>query len=351
MNIVMMTNTYKPILGGLEKSIEVFSSEYRKRGHHVLIVAPEFKDASQREYGVLRVPAIQNFNGTDFSVELPVPNHLFKAFKKFRPDIIHTHHPFLIGDTALRMSAPQNIPIIFTNHTLYEKNTHYVPGDSKAMKQFVVRLATGFANLCDHVIAPSQSVADLLISRGVRTPVTVLPTGIDVEKFKTGNCSAFRKLFGIPQDAFVAGIISRMAPEKNIVFLSQAAAVFLAKNKNAWFVVVGDGPSLDEIKTIFRELNVESRLVCAGSLKDTQLVNAYHALNVFAFASHSETQGLVLAEAMAAGTPVAAVDAPGVREVVKDKMNGRLIPRDNVGQFANALQWMADLSAAETAAM
>ncbi|MGE0268908.1 MAG: glycosyltransferase [Candidatus Omnitrophota bacterium] len=344
MNIVMMTNTYKPIVGGLEKSVEIFSDEYRKRGHKVLIVAPRFENTSGKEKDVFRVPAIQNFNHTDFSVELPMSIKLNSTLERFKPDIIHTHHPFLIGDTALRASARFNVPIVFTNHTLYEENTHYIPGDSPAMKTFVAKLAKGYADLCDRVIAPSQSVADLLIKRGVEVPVEVLPTGIYLDQFKTGDGKTFRRFFDIPKDAFVVGSIGRVAPEKNIPFLSKAVLAFMKKNRKAYFVVVGSGVSLEDIKASFEQNKLEGRLVCTGPLKGRQLISAYAALDVFAFASHSETQGLVLAEAMAAGTPVVAVDAPGVREVLKDGVNGRMLKRDHIRDFAACLQWLSGQS-------
>src|SRR5436190_18296931 len=108
MNILMMTNTYKPILGGLEKSVEAFTKEFRQRGHRVIIVAPEFQDMP-REEDVIRIPAIQNFNGSDFSIQLPIPGVLTEALGDFRPDIIHAHHPFFIGDTALRVASKYTV--------------------------------------------------------------------------------------------------------------------------------------------------------------------------------------------------------------------------------------------------
>lgn len=347
MNIVMMTNTYKPIIGGLEKSVEYFSEEYRKRGHKVLIVSPEYEDAPEEEKDVFRVPAIQNFNGTDFSVELPVPNHLTRELKQFKPDIVHSHHPFLIGDTALRVAAEFKIPIVFTHHTLYEENTHYVPGDSKALKKFVIRLSTGYANLCDRVIAPSESVARMIKRRGVKTPVHVIPTGIYLKDFQKGDGKTFRKFFDIPQNAFLIGLISRVAPEKNVMFLARSVAEYLKENENAWFVIVGKGPSLEDVQQFFERNKLGGRVISTGVLKDKQLASAYAALDVFAFASHSETQGLVLVEAMSAGTPVVAVDAPGVREVVEDQKNGRLVSGDNQEEFAAALDWIFARKAGE----
>ncbi len=129
----------------------------RQRGHHVLTVAPSFEHATQSEPDVVRVPAIQQFNGSDFSVRLPIPGLLQPAIDRFQPDLVHAHHPFLLGDTALRVAAVENLPVVFTHHTMYEQYTHYVSNESPAMQRFVIRLATEYANLCDHVIAPARA--------------------------------------------------------------------------------------------------------------------------------------------------------------------------------------------------
>lgn len=340
MNILMVTNTYKPIMGGLEKSIEVFTNGYRKRGHRVIIIAPEFKDM-EPEKDLIRVPAIQNFNGTDFSVQLPLASGLTEALGDFIPDIVHSHHPFLVGDTALRLAYKFNAPLVFTHHTLYEQNTHYVAGDSEMMKNFVVQLATGYANLVNQVFAPSQSVRELLQQRGVITSIEVVPTGIDLERFAKADTKKIRATLAVPESAFVIGHLGRLAPEKNLEFMARAVKYFLDKKRDAHFLVVGKGPSEEALEKMFVEAGLKDRLHLTGPLAGQELVDAYHAMDVFAFASQSETQGLVLAEAMASGVPVVAVDAPGTREVVRDKINGRLIEKEDADDFAAALEWVA----------
>src|SRR6185503_18068741 len=136
MNILMMTNTYKPILGGLEKSVEIFTNEYRKRGHRVIIVAPEF-EGMEPEVDVTRAPAIQKVGGTEFSIHFPTPGVLTDFFNSFKPDIIHSHHPFMLGNSALRAARSFKVPLIYTYHTSYEKYTDYVPGKSMALKRFM----------------------------------------------------------------------------------------------------------------------------------------------------------------------------------------------------------------------
>lgn len=351
MNILMISNTYLPHVGGVAKSVESFTTEYRKRGHRVVVVVPEFEGMPENEMDVIRVLAIQNFNGSDFSMHLPIPGLVASVLSTFQPDIIHAHHPFLLGDTALLIAASQGVPLVFTHHTMYEQYTHYVPGDSPALQRFVVELSTGYANLCDGVIAPSASIAKALVERGVVTPIKVIPTGVEIENFVDGNGAGFRAEMNIPVEAFVVGHIGRLAPEKNLEFLSRAVIAFLKKNPQAHFLVGGMGPSLNKIKALFKRHGLSRRLHMAGVLRDRRLTDAYHAMNVFAFASKSETQGMVLAEAMAAGVPVVALDAPGVREMVMNNYNGRLLPSEDIEEFVAAFSWIADLTCDQSAAM
>ncbi len=342
MNILMLTNTYLPMLGGVARSVSWFSEAFRAKGHRVLVVAPTFASSSSEppedEPGVVRVPAIQNFNGSDFSVRLPIPGMLTTSIEAFKPQLVHSHHPFLLGETALRVAAQWNIPIVFTHHTMYEQYTHYVPGDSPAMKRFAIRLATEYANLCDHVIAPCESIARILKERGVETQISAIPTGIDQARFARGNGNRARRKHRIPQRGFVVGHVGRLAEEKNLPYLAQAVAKFMHECPQTFFLVVGCGPASETIQTICAEAGVEDRLRLTGSLDGIELADAYRSMNVFAFASKSETQGMVLAEAMTAGAPVIALDAPGTREVLQDGENGYLLPENATDQeFAAAL--------------
>ena len=291
MNILMMTNTYLPFVGGVERSVEIFTGEYRKMGHRVVIVAPRFKEMPENEYDVIRVPALQKFNGTDFSLQLPIPGILNSTLKKFKPDIVHSHHPFMLGDSALRVAAQFKAPIVYTYHTFYERYTHYVPGDSPALKRFVSALATGYANLCDYVFAPSVSVERELLHRGVLSPITVVPTGIELGRFLRGQRDEFRRKMGIPGRAMVVGFVSRLAPEKNIEFLARSVKKYMEKNRHAFFLLIGSGPSEEDIKKIFNTDALRNRFLPAGTLVGQKLVDAYHAMDVFVFTSLDRDPG------------------------------------------------------------
>jgi len=347
MKIVMFTNTYTPHVGGVAGSVHQLAEDLKSRDHQVMAVAPEFPDMPTDEPDVIRIPAIQNFNGSDFSVSLPAPVQLRERLDDFAPDIIHAHHPYLLGDTALRISASRNLPLVFTHHTMYEKYTHYVPADSPLLKRFVIELTIGYVNLCDHIIAPSQSVAGIVDERGAETEITVIPTGVDYPKFSHGDGSDVRAEYNIPENAFLLGHVGRLAPEKNLEFLAEAECEFLQNSETAHSLIVGDGPSVETMKIIFENGGVLDRVHFTGVQKDQSLVNCYQAMDVLAFSSKSETQGMVLAEAMAAQTPVVALDAPGARDIVRDHQNGLLLEEENTTVFAEALDTIQNLSQAQ----
>jgi len=351
MNILMMTNTYFPLVGGLEQSIYSFSEEFRRLGHEVLIVTPAFEGAPVEEPGIIRIPAFQKFNGTIFSVNFPVSGLLTRLMKEFSPDIVHSHCPFFMGDFALRLSRQHALPLVFTYHTMFEQYVHDWPVQNEGVKRFIIKLAAGYANLVDQVIVPSESVQDILLKRGVKTPIEVIPTGIDLKHFSKGNGKAFRQQNQIPLDALVVGHVGRLAPEKNLEFLTNCMVDLLKKEPRAHALIIGLGPFEQMIRNAFEQAGFTKRLHLTGVLHYQHLVDAYFAMDVFAFASLSETQGIVLIEAMAAGLPVVALDAPGVREVVEDYRNGRLLNKMDRQSFVDALFWALSRSPEELQAI
>jgi glycosyltransferase involved in cell wall biosynthesis len=341
MHIAMFSNTYLPHVGGVARSVARFTDDLRHLGHRVLVVAPVYPGCTQTDAGaadILRVPAIQRFNGSDFSMRLGLPFLIDQRIDEFAPDLIHSHHPYLLGDAAVRAAKRRRLPLIFTHHTRYEEYTHYVTPHSETMKHLAMHLATEYANMCDLVVAPSESIAALVRQRGVETPVACIPTGVDTETFAAGDGDRFRRHLKIADRAVVIGHVGRLAPEKNLDFLTEAMVDSLQRCRDAVFLLVGDGPSRRTMVETFEAEGLADRLWRPGILDGRDLADAYRAMNLFVFASRSETQGMVLTEAMAAGVPVIALDAPGVREVVADGENGRLLAADAAPRaFAGAV--------------
>lgn len=348
MKIALFTNTYSPHVGGVANSVGTLVDNLRQRGHRCLVVAPDFPDQPRDEPDVLRVPSIKNFNGTDFSFRLPSGTLIGDAIKEFAPDLIHSHHPFLLGDAGLRMAHQWGLPLVFTHHTRYEDYAHYLVDDSAWLERLASELATEYANLCDQVIAPSESIRDLITERGVDRPVTVIPTGIDTDLFAAGRGELARKQYGLGADQFVIGHVGRLAPEKNLKYLFKAVLPYLQAHPESAFMVVGKGDSYEDLRKLADAQPFRNRFHFIGKLTRQDLADAYAAFDVFAFSSKSETQGMVLAEAMAAGKPVVALEASGVREIVRDGRNGRLLPEDAPPEaFTRAIGEVRDLLAAD----
>jgi glycosyltransferase involved in cell wall biosynthesis len=342
MRIAMFTNTYLPHVGGVARSVNTYEEELRSRGHEVRIVAPIFEGGDQSTAMVLRVPAIQGFNGSDFSVRLPQPGLIADFLDPFVPQIVHSHHPFLLGDAALRFAWARSLPLVFTHHTLYEQYTHYVPLDSEALKRVAIQMAVEYCNLCTHVVAPSESIQSLLRQRGVVVPTSVIPTGIDLDFYSSGDRAKFLRRHGVPENALVVGHVGRLAGEKNLDYLARAVGAYLADHPQAVFLVVGSGDHAEAFREQLLAGANPRQVLMVGKKTGHALSDAYAAMDVFVFSSQSETQGMVLAEAMASGAPVVALDGPGVREVVS-RENGRLLPADATEeQFASAINQLVD---------
>jgi glycosyltransferase involved in cell wall biosynthesis len=349
--IAMFTNTYLPHVTGVSRSVDRLARACRRRGHEVLVVAPTYRGQPRQEPGVVRIPAIPELSGTDFSLVLPLGLELADELDSFRPQLIHSHYPFLLGNTAVRAAASRDLPLVFTYHTMYEHYTHYVPLDIDALPSFARKVATGYANLCDRVLAPSESIAGILRERGVESDISVVPTGVDLDTFADGDGAAFREKLGLPEDATLLTFVGRIAPEKNVRFLAAAVAEAMSRREDAHLLAVGSGPAQGDMQEELERRGVAGRAHFPGVCEGAELVDAYHATDAFVFASKTETQGVVLVEAMAAGCPVVALDAPGVREVVRDGENGYLLEQEDAGAFADAIQRFAELDADAREAM
>lgn len=328
MNVVMFTNVFKPFVGGVSRSVATFAENLRDMGDRVLVVTLEFPDATESGEDVFRLPALKEFAGSGFSLRLPLPAGLHDRLESFSPDIVHSHHPFMLGDTALRVAKWRNIPLVFTHHTLYENYTYRFGGDSAALEEIARSMATEYANLCDLAVAPTPSIARIIKKRGVEVPVEVIPTGIDLDQFANGDRSACREAYGIPDEAFVMGYLGRVVEEKNVTYLARAAARVLKNHPDAWYLIAGDGEEGSSLETFFENEGVADRVVMTGNLTGPDIANAYAAMDLFLFASKTDTQGIVILESLCAGTPVVALEATGPKDIIEPGKSGFLLPED-----------------------
>lgn len=340
MRIGIFTNNYIPIISGVTESVESFRRQLERKGHEVFVFAPHFPGFKDENPNVFRYPSLNAKYKTVFPIAIIWDPSIYKKAKELKLDIIHTQHPFNVGKSALKIARKLKLPIVFTNHTRYEMYTHFIPVlPQKFLKWYVIHESARFANNCNQVIAPSQSIKDLLIGYGVRTDIEVLPTGIDIEKFKNaGGRKEIREKFGVGDDEILLATVSRIAKEKNIDFLLRVF-LHLYENENLKYMIVGSGEDLERLKQIAIDLKINDRVIFTGAVPHNQVPDYFKAGDIFLYSSLSETQGLITVEAMAAGLPTVAVRATGAQDIIEAGVDG-FLSENSEDEFADKVEML-----------
>lgn len=338
MKIAMMTNNYKPFMGGVPISVERLSDSLRKLGHEVTVFAPSYGTVGpeETEGNVVRCRNLLSGVYGGFSVPDGFDPAVAEAFARERFDVIHVHHPVAMGNAALYLSRRFHVPLVFTYHTRYEQYLHYLK--LSGAKRLVPAYIRYFAGHCDGLIAPSPGMKRYLEGIGITAPVTVLPTGLPEESFhpEKEKAAALRaELSAGGKRLFVC--TARLAKEKNIDFLLESLALYKrGAGEDFVLALVGEGPQERHLRRRVREQGLEEEVRFAGRVENRDVVSYCAAADLFLFPSTSETQGIVSLEAMATGTPVLAVRATGTEDIVVDGKNGYMT-EENSADFAGKL--------------
>ena len=321
MKIAMMTNSYKPFVAGVPVSVERLTEGLRRIGHEVVVFAPSY-DTQEEEQDVVRYGSLLRNVAGGFSVPNSLDPIIEERFREEDFDVIHVHHPMMMGETARYLSKRYEVPLVFTYHTRYEQYLHYVglSGFGRLMPSYIRHCTTP----CDLVIAPTPLMKEYLEEISVKPPVSVLPTGLPMDSFLPDEEKAaqIRRMYlRGRKHLFVS--VSRLAKEKNVEFLIRSVKLIKERRGSDFkLLLVGDGPEIKHLQRLAEELGVQEEIVFVGAVPNEEIRNYCHAADLFLFASQSETQGIVLIESMAAGTPVLAVRATGTEDVVICGENG-----------------------------
>jgi glycosyltransferase involved in cell wall biosynthesis len=320
LRILMLTDVYFPRINGVSTSIETFRSDLAEQGVSVRLVAPHYRgttDSSDvRRVASRRIP----FDPEDRLMQWQALTEAARQTAAEEVDVIHIQTPFAAHYAGLKLGHDVGVPVIATYHTHFEEYIqHYLPILPKALLKNIARsIARHQCNELKAVIVPSPAMHETLRGYGVSAPIHVLPTGIPVGQFAGGVASRFRDRYEIPQDRPVALFVGRVAHEKNIGFLLEAMSHAIRHRPDLLLVIAGEGPALEALQRQARALKVANHIRFVGYLdRKQELPDCYAAANVFVFASRTETQGLVLLEAMAAGLPVHALACLGTRTIVE----------------------------------
>src|SRR6266545_2919465 len=216
MRVALFTNNYLPFRGGVTTAVETMRRGLEELCHRVWVFAPASRPPVTDPPWVFRYPSIPAPTYPGFALALPFSRRLYGMARALEPDIVHAQHPFLLGPAARRFARGYGRPLVFTYHTRYEKYAHYVPLPERLVAALAVRLSCRFAASADLVVAPSASIAAMLAGRGVRTPVAVVPTGVDLDRFRPGDRVAARRRLGLPERDRLCLYVGRLDREKSV---------------------------------------------------------------------------------------------------------------------------------------
>lgn len=328
MRIAIFTNTFWPTVNGVAISIGNLRQGLEQLGHEVYIFAPapaDF-DLAQDDERIFRFPSIQAPVEADYLLAVPLSPTVGKALRHLDFDIIHTHHPVWVGVWGQWYARWTGTPLVTTVHTQYEIYSKLIPLPDSVVEAFLRVRVASYCNKCDLVTTPAESSRQRLLAQGVTTPIEVVYNPTDLSEIREADGEPVRRQLGLQPGDTLIGYIGRLAPEKNLDALLYCAEIILTQHKRAHVMIVGDGPSRCSLEKQVSEMPCGDRIHFIGAVEHHRVPQYAAALNLFITASMSEVQPLSFAEAMAAGAPVIAMDAPGGSDMIEDGFNGRLSP-------------------------
>ena len=338
LRVLMVSDVYFPRINGVSTSIETFRAALPAQGVQVGLIAPRYGSEADTD-GILRVP------GRPLPRD---PEDRLMQYGRLREavlsaaadyDLIHIQTPFAAHYAGLHAARRLGKPVLATYHTLFEEYLqHYIPFlPAQVLRGLARRFSRGQCNALDGVVVPSSAMEDRLRGYGVGTDLHVLPTGLPETTFRAGDRARFRASHGIPPETPVALFVGRVAHEKNIRFLLDALAHARRDLPGLLLLITGAGPALADLRQASAQLGLGNAVRFLGYLdRRNELPDAYAAADVFVFASRTETQGLVLLEAMAQGCPVVALSVMGTADILSTERGCRIAPDDRMG-FAQVM--------------
>lgn len=349
MRIAMVSDVYFPRVNGVSTSIQTLRAALAAAGHTSVLIAPDYPGAVA-EPDIVRVPGWPV--PRDPEDRLMHPRALAAALDALDPadfDLVHIHTPFLAHRAGVRWARRHGLPSVETYHTLFEEYFHhYLPFLPKSWLAAAARRIS--RKECDGVtavIAPSSAMKAALEAYGVASPIHVIPTGIRMADFADCDGAAFRRVHGIAPDRPVMTYVGRVAFEKNLGFLLAVTEHLRQTLPDVLLVIAGEGPARKRLEREVTQRGLGANVRFVGYLeRKTELPACYCAADVFVFASKTETQGLVLLEAMALGVPVVALAVMGTRDVLREGAGCRIAPDDVAGFAATVAPLLADRQAA-----
>jgi glycosyltransferase involved in cell wall biosynthesis len=337
MKTLFISDVYFPRINGVSTSIETFRHELTALNHTVHLIAPAYATNSEDESWITRIPARNvPLDPEDMFMSYRTAMKLEAKLKDEKYDIVHIQTPFVAHYLGVNLSKRLGIPCVETYHTFFEEYLyHYIPFLPKSLLRHVAkRFSRHQGNSIDAMVVPSHPMLHVLKNYGLTTHAEVIPTGIEEESFAQGDRVAFRKKYGIEESRPMLLFVGRVAFEKNIGFLLQCLQQIKKSIPEVLLAIAGEGPALKSLKHEVKEMGLEDEVRFIGYLnRHTELNDCYSSADIFVFASRTETQGLVLLEAMAQGIPVVSTAELGTKDVLQQG-KGVWIAKEEAGDFS-----------------
>ncbi len=334
LKILFVSDVYFPRINGVSTSIRTFVAQMQAMGHTVHLIAPEYGIKTPDEAWIKRIPARKiYFDPEDKLMKYGAAVDRLRELRQENYDIVHIHTPFVAHYLGLKLAHLLNVPSVETYHTFFEDYLHlYLPIIPKKIARGLARfISKRQCNAVDAIVAPSQPMLDVLREYGVKSRAEVVPTGLQEHSFKKSNGAEFRKKHGIDENRPVGLFVGRVAYEKNIGFLLRMWTELIKHQPEALLVIAGEGPAEASLHALAKTLNLEHHVKFIGYMdRNTELNACYASADVFVFSSLSETQGLVLLEAMAQATPVVGIAELGTKSILIEGEGAMIAPHDEL---------------------
>lgn len=328
MKIAFFTDAYLPQMNGVATSVEELRGSLAARKHKVYIVSPSYPKYKDQCKNILRLRSVRLWRNPELRVSYMFPDRILQKVLSLDVDIVHGFSGGATPSLGLTLAKIKRKPYVFTYNTRWNQYTHYILNGKiirpKAMEQ-MVKL---YCNVCTHIIAPTEYVKEELISFGVKKPITVIPNGVNITKFKPVKNDYLRKKLGLQKTDKIVLCVSRVAKEKSIDFLVKAFARLSKTNKNVYFVIAGDGPERKNLEKLINKLNISNKVIVLGFIPYNDIPQIYNGADVFIFASQTETEGMVVPEAMSSGLPVLAVKDRVFEQFIDSGKDGILVEKN-----------------------
>lgn len=341
MRVLFVSDVFFPRVNGVSTSIATFRADLARLGVETLLVAPRYAgETVSEEHGVVRVAGSKvPGDPEDRRMRWGALRRALAGLERETFDLVHVHTPFVAHYAGVREARRRGVPVLATYHTFFEEYLHhYVPVLPRPLGRTLARAFTrSQCSAVQALVAPSEPLRQVLCEYGVDTPVHVIPTGLPADRFAPGNAARFRALAQLPAHRPLVTYVGRVAHEKNIDFLVRVFERVRRSVPEAMLIIAGEGPAREPLRKLVGQLGLTADVRFVGYLdRDTSLLDCYAAASVFAFASRTETQGLVLLEALAQGTPVVSTAELGTKSILAPAC-GAVIAEEREEPFAAAV--------------